>query len=311
MGSDASDGGTSSARTGQATEGPVGATSERASSHDGGFLLGRQRRNQLLKWALYAVAGCLLVFLWIPLLVMFVLSFTVNASTIFPFEGLTLAHYAATFSDSGLMRSLLNSVVIATLSASIATVLGVLASFALARYDFPYKELYRTFGILPMVIPGIVLGMALLIYFRTLLGLTPGFLTLVLTHSVYGFPFVLLIVTARLYTYDESLEEAARDLGADPLATFRDVTLPIVGPAVGAGFLFAWIRSFEDFIRAFFVRGTADVLTTSMFSMIKYGTAPKMNAVSTFIVAVIAVVLAVAMNLGNVTEYVAGTGEEE
>ena len=107
-------------------------------------------------------------------------------------------------------------------------------------------------------------------------------------------------------TFDESLEEAARDLGAGPLETFRDVTLPIVAPAVGAGFLFAWIRSFEDFIRAFFVKGTMDVLTTAMFSMIKYGAAPKMNAISSFIVFVIAVVLAVAMNLGNVTGYVAG-----
>ncbi|WP_135853343.1 ABC transporter permease [Halorussus salinus] len=268
-------------------------------------------KEWLLSRGLWTVAGALLVFLWIPLLVMMFLSFAVNASTFFPFRGFTLAHYAATFADEALMSSLFNSIQIATLSASIATVLGVLASFALARYDFPFKELYRTFGILPMVIPGVVLGIALLIYFRTLLGITPGFLTVVLTHSVYGFPFVLLMVTARLYTFDESLEEAARDLGADPLTTFWDITLPIVAPAIGAGFLFAWIRSFEDFIRAYFVKGTMDVLTTSMYSMIKYGTAPKMNAISSFIVFVIAIVLAVAMNVGNVTGYVAGTQGDE
>ncbi|WP_276280219.1 ABC transporter permease [Halorussus caseinilyticus] len=272
-----------------------------------GAIFGDEQKEKILKYSLYAIAGALLVFLWIPLVVMVVLSFAVNASTFFPFRGFTLAHYTATFADEALMSALWNSVQIATISATIATILGVLASFALARYDFPYKEVYRTFGILPMVIPGVVLGIALLIYFRTLLGVTPGFVTVVLTHSVYGFPFVLLIVTSRLYTFDESLEEAARDLGADPLTVFRDVTLPVVLPAVGAGFLFAWIRSFEDFIRAFFVRGTMDVLTTSMFSMIKYGTAPKMNAISSFIVFVIAVVLAVAMNVGNVTEYVAGT----
>jgi ABC-type spermidine/putrescine transport system permease subunit II len=134
------------------------------------------------------------------------LSFAVNASTFFPFRGFTLSHYTATFADSGLMRALWHSVQVATIAAVIATVLGVFASFALARYDFFLKSLYRTFGILPMVIPGIVLGMALLIYFRTLLGVQPGFWTVVLTHSVYGFPFVLLIVASRLYTFDESLE---------------------------------------------------------------------------------------------------------
>lgn len=274
--------------------------------------LGHKRIERLLRGVLYLTVIAVLVFLWIPLTVMGILSFTVNASTFFPFQGFTLAHYAATFSDGGLMLALFNSVQIATLSAVIATVLGVLASFALARYGFPFKEVYRTFGILPMIIPGVVLGIALLMYFQTLLGLVPGFLTVVLTHSVYGFPFVLLIVTARLYTFDEALEEAARDLGADPLTTFRDITLPVIGPAIGAGFLFAWIRSFEDFIRVHFVKGTFDVLTTSMFGMIKHGAAPKMNAISSFIVFVIAVVLAVAMNVGNVTKYVAGTeGHEE
>jgi ABC-type spermidine/putrescine transport system permease subunit II len=274
-------------------------------------LIDHRTKKRLLGRGLYVVAGALLVFLWIPLVVMIVLSFTVNASTFFPFRGFTLSHYVSTFADSGLMRALWRSVQIATIAAVVATILGVLASFALARYEFFLKGFYRTFGILPMVIPGIVLGIALLIYFRTLLGVQPGFWTVVLTHSVYGFPFVLLMVTARLYTFDESLEEAARDLGADPFTTFRDVTLPIVAPAIGAGFLFAWIRSFEDFIRVYFVSGPLNVLTTSMFSMIKYGTAPKMNAISSFIVFVIAIVLAVAMNVGNVTDYVAGTHEEE
>jgi ABC-type spermidine/putrescine transport system permease subunit II len=148
-----------------------------------------------------------------------------------------------------------------------------------------------------------VLGVALLIYFNTV-GFQTGFLTIVFTHSIYGLPFVVLPVTARLYAFDRSLEEAARDLGADPLTIFRDITLPIIAPAVGAGFLFAWIRSFEDFIRVYFVRGTLDVLSTSMFAMIKYGAPAKMNAISSFVVFVIAVILAVALLGGNVTEYI-------
>jgi ABC-type spermidine/putrescine transport system permease subunit II len=285
----------------------TGTDTEAEETYESG-ILDYHTKERLLSRGLYVIAGALLLFLWMPLLVMMFLSFAENASTLFPFQGFTLAHYAATFADVGLMKSLGFSVQIATVSATIATILGVLASFALARYDFPFKETYRTFGILPMVIPGIILGVALLIYFRVI-GITPGILTIILTHSVYGFPFVLLIVTARLYTFDRSLEEAARDLGAGPLTVFRDITLPIVAPAIGAGFLFAWIRSFEDFIRAHFVRGTVNVLTIDMFGMIKYGTAPKMNAISSFVVIVIAVVLAIAMNVGNVTSYVAGTDE--
>ncbi|GGL48071.1 ABC transporter permease [Halocalculus aciditolerans] len=268
-------------------------------------------RERALKYGLYGTAALTMVFLWTPLLVMGVLSFAENASTIFPFQGFTLANYTATLADDGLLRSVSVSVQIATISAVIATVLGVLAAFGLARFDFPFKEGYRTFAILPMVIPGIVLGIALLIFFRTVVGLGTSYLTVILTHSVYGLPFVLLPVTARLYSFDRSLEEAARDLGSDRLETFREVTLPIIAPSVAAGFLFAWIRSFEDFIRVYFVKGSFDVLTTAMFSMIKYGSAPKMNAISTLIVFAIAVVLAVAMNAGNVSGYVAGNEDDE
>jgi spermidine/putrescine transport system permease protein len=270
-------------------------------------LVGHQTVERLLGTSLYVVSGLLLLFLWVPLAIIIFLAFAENAVTIFPFEGLTLDNFRLALRSDSMRASLVGSFTIATVAASVATVLGVLASFALTRYRFRLREVYRTFGIIPMVIPGIILGVALRIYFQNLIGILPGFATVVLAHSLYGLPFVLLIVSARLYTFDESLEEAARDLGADPLTVFRDVTLPVIAPAVGAGFLFAWIRSFEDFIRAYFVKGTMDVLTTSMFSMIKYGTAPKMNAISSFIVFVIAVVLAVAMNVGNVTGMVAGT----
>jgi len=166
-----------------------------------------------------------------------------------------------------------------------------------------------------MIIPGIILGVGLRFYFRLMADIQLGFLTTVLTHSLYGIPFVLLIVTARLYTFDEALEEAARDLGADPITTFRDVTFPVIAPAVGAGFLFAWVRSFEDYIRALFVSGVdIEPLTQWMFGKITKASAENLltlNAVSTLIVLAIAIALAVVMNLGNVTGYVAGTAAED
>ena len=291
--------------TGEPTE-PADAAEE----YGEGFLDHRQV-ERLLRVGLYVFATLMLMFLWVPLSIMIFLSFAENAATIFPFEGFTLGNYTLTLGQDAMWSSLQASLTIATVSATIATVLGVLSSFALTRYRFKFREIYRTFGIIPMVIPGIILGVALRIYFQQLLGILPGFLTVVLGHSLYGLPFVMLIVTARLYTFDESLEEAARDLGADPITTFRDVTFPMIAPAIGAGFLFAWIRSFEDFIRALFLTGPGTTpLTIWMFSRIEQLDAPELNVVSTLIVAFIAVALALAMNYSNVTGYVAGTHED-
>ncbi len=279
----------------------------------GGYI-DRRRFEQLLQAGLYGFAGLMLLFLWVPLLFIGFLSF-VESPTLLPFEGFTLENYQGLAGNETLRSSVLTSFSIATLSAVIATVLGVLASFAITRYRFPLRELYRTFGIVPMIVPGVILGVGLRFYFQLVIDIGPSFFATVLTHSLYGLPFVLLIVTARLYTFDESLEEAARDLGADPLTTFRDVTLPIIAPAVGAGFLFAWVRSFEDYIRALFVSGIDTTpLTEWMFGKITKASADNLltlNAVSTLVVLAIAVALAVAMNLGNVTGYVAGTVDED
>jgi ABC-type spermidine/putrescine transport system permease subunit II len=278
----------------------------------GGRLLDHRRVERLLQAGLYGFAALMMLFLWVPLLVIVVLS-VAESPNLLPFEGFTLEHYLALPGEPGLQGSVGVSLFIATVSAAIATAIGVLASFALTRYRFRLREVYRTFGIIPMIIPGIILGVGLRFYFLLMVDLRLGLLTTVLTHSLYGIPFVLLIVTARLYTFDEALEEAARDLGADPITTFRDVTLPVIAPAVGAGFLFAWVRSFEDYIRALFVSGVdVQPLTQWMFGKITKASAENLltlNAVSTLIVVAIAVALAVAMNLGNVTGYVAGTAE--
>lgn len=261
----------------------------------------------VLDRGLSAFVALVLLFLWLPLGVMVLLSVAENAATLFPFEGLTLAHYVELFTRDSLLASAGRSALIATLSASIATLLGVLASFAVVRFEFRHRELFRLLCLLPMLIPGLILGIELLIYFNTLLGIGTGIWTIVLTHSVYGIPFVLLPVSARLYAFDESLEESARDLGADAVDAFVDITLPILGPAVAAGFLFAWLRSFEDFIRVFFVGGTTSVLTIEMYGLIRFDLGAVLNPLSSLIILAIAVLLAVAMNVGNVVGYVAET----
>lgn len=121
------------------------------------------------------------------------------------------------------------------------------------------------------------------------------------------FPYMLLTLYAGIDAVDFTLVEAARDLGASPVEAFRDVTLPAVAPAVVAGFLFAWVRSFEEFVRAYFVSGTMDVLTTTMYAMLAYGTAPKLNVIATLVLFVLSIVVAVAVYMGDVVGAVTST----
>lgn len=281
-------------------------TSEASGQHKARSMFAQSYHTvgKLLNRGLWTFTVAILLFLWLPLLVMIVLSFAENTVTLFPFESLTLAHYREML-RVGILQTAGQSAVIATLAATIATVLGVLASFGIERFNFRFKEVFRMLCILPMLIPGIILGIELLIYFNSLLDLQVGFLTIVLTHSVYGIPFVLLPVTARLYTFDRSLEESAQDLGADAVEAFRDVTLPIIAPSIAAGFLFAWLRSFEDFIRVFFVGGATNVLTIEMYGLIRFGAGEVLNPASSLIIFIVAILLAVAMNFGSVVDYVA------
>lgn len=254
--------------------------------------------------AFYLYTCLLVLFLWLPLVVVIFLSFAENGTNIFPFQGFTLDHFAATAVNEKLIESAFVSIQIALLSASIATVLGVLASFGVVRFEFQFKNLFVTSSLLPLIIPGVIFGTSFFIFFNTVLGDSTGFIPLVVAHSAYGFPFALLAVLSRLYTFDESLEESARDLGATTPETFRDITFPIIRPAVAAGFLFAFIRSFEDYTRALFVSGQVDVITIEMFSLINQGGTIPMNVVSTIILVVSTVGLTVAMFIGDVVDHV-------
>lgn len=262
-------------------------------------------RFDLVGRGFFSYTVLLVLFLWAPLVVVVVLSFAENSGSIFPFEGFTLGHYSATAANERLIRAAFTSVQVATASATIATVLGVLASFGIVRFRFRFKKLYVTVGLLPLIIPGVIFGSAFFIFYDSFVDYSTGFWPLVVAHSAYGFPFVMLAVMARLHTFDRSLEESARDLGADIPGAFRDITFPLIRPAIGAGFLFAWIRSFEDFMRALFISGTMNVVTIEMFSLIRFGRTVPLNVVSTIILVLVAVTLLIAMYAGSVVDYVA------
>lgn len=266
-------------------------------------LTGLNDRYALFTRGLYLYTALLVLFLWTPLVVVVFLSFAQNPFSIFPFEGFTLEHYAATALNERLVRTAGTSAQIATISATFATVIGVLASFGIVRYQFAFRRLFLTVGLLPLIIPGVVFGASFFIFFNTFVDNSTGFWPVVIAHTAYGFPFVLLAVMSRLVTFDRSLEECARDLGADVPQTFRDVTFPIIRPAIVAGFLFAWIRSFEDFMRALFVSGTMNVLTIEMFSLINFGRTVPVNVVSTIIFFLVAVVILLALNANRLVAF--------
>ncbi|MCK9379728.1 MAG: ABC transporter permease subunit [Sulfuritalea sp.] len=221
-------------------------------------------------------------FLYIPLAVVVLFSFNdsvLNAQWV----GFTTRWYAKLMGDGEMLRAAGNSVLIALLSSTIATVLGAMAGLAMHRYHFRFLPLLV---LTPVAMPEILLGVSLLLFFRQVLDLTLGFLSILVAHITFSIGFVAVIVRARLAGMDESIFEAARDLGATPWATFSRITLPLILPALVAGFLMSFTLSIDDFVITFFVAGVGvSTLPLQIYSMIKVAVTPEVNAVSTLLMA--------------------------
>jgi spermidine/putrescine transport system permease protein len=219
-------------------------------------------------------------FLYIPLAVVVIFSFNdsmLNAQWV----GFTTRWYAKLLGDEEMLRAAANSLLIALLSSAIATALGAMAGIAMHRYRFPWLPFLV---LTPVAMPEILLGVSLLLFFRQVLDLTLGFLSILIAHITFSIGFVAVIVRARLAGMDESIFEAARDLGASPWLTFRRVTLPLILPALVAGFLMSFTLSIDDFVITFFVAGVGvTTLPLQIYSMIKVAVTPEVNAVSTLL----------------------------
>ena len=178
---------------------------------------------------------------------------------------------------------------IALLSASLATILGTLAALALTRYGrFPGRTLFTGMVYAPMVMPEVITGLSLLLFFVAI-GLDRGFWTITLAHTTLTLCFVTVVVQARLLSFDRSLEEAAMDLGAPPLRTFFAVTLPLIAPSIVAGFLLAFTLSLDDLVIASFNTGPgATTLPIRIYSQVRLGVTPEINALSTILIGLVA-----------------------
>ncbi len=234
--------------------------------------------------------GLCLFFLVAPLVVLVVYSFN-GSSQVTVWEGFSLKWFAATISDRELWIAIRNSMIVAGLSALISTALGTLTALSLGRYVFRGRRILAGLLYVPVVLPEIILGIALLVLF-VLLDIQRGFLTVVCGHVTFSFPFVGLMILARVQTLDRTQEEASLDLGASPWRTFRRVILPPLTPALLSAMLFAFTISLDDFVVTFFTTGPGvTTLPLKVYSLVKFGLTPAINVISTLMIAFTLVVL--------------------
>ena len=232
-------------------------------------------------WLKLAAAGNIL-FLYLPIVVLVLFSF--NASRLSArWQGFTLEWYRLLLNDQALLKATVNSLIVAGLSTIISLIVGVMGALGIERLSARYQAAIEGTILLPLIIPEIMMGVALMLLFVTI-RMPLSLITVVIGHVVFNLPLVMVIVRARLRKLDPRLIEAARDLGADTWQVFRRVIEPMIRPAVlGAG-LMALTVSLDDFIVTFFLAGPgAATLPLKVYSMIKAGISPEINALSTVI----------------------------
>ena len=242
--------------------------------------LARQTRG-----CLWVVASATLVFLYLPIVFLILFSFETADTPGFPITGLTLHWYEKMLGDSAIHSALFNSVIVAVIVAIVATTIGTMAAFPLVRGGIRFAGAARILFTLPIMIPGVLIGLGLLV-FITLLGIKLGLHTVIAGHLVFTTPFVVLIVAARLQGFDRRLEWAAADLGASNRETLRHIVLPLIAPAIVAGALLSVTLSIDEFVVTFFTIGPQLTLPLYIITQIKFGVTPEVNALATVILVV-------------------------
>jgi spermidine/putrescine transport system permease protein len=253
-------------------------------------------RREGLGWLWLPLALCF-SFLYVPIVALVVMSFNSGKSAL-NFTGFSLQWYPELFADTDIREALVNSLVVALGCTLIATVLGTMLAVGLVR--FTRSTTLDSLVMAPAILPDLMLAIGLLAFF-TAVGLPLGLGTVVLAHAAFGTAFVVAVVRARLIQLDQSLEEASLDLGAGWFTTFLRVTLPSIAPAVVAGALLAFTLSIDEFVIAFFTNGpTSPTLPIEIYSRVRFGVTPEINALATILLLVsIGAVVAVAWAVGR------------
>lgn len=228
-------------------------------------------------------------FLYLPMIILVIYSF--NASKLVTvWAGFSTKWYGELLQNEAFLDAAWVTLKVGFFSSTLATVLGTMAAYALVRRGrFAGRTLFSGMIYAPLVMPEVITGLSLLLLFIAI-GLDRGVLTIVLAHTTFSMCYVSVVVSSRLVSFDQSLEEAALDLGCTPFQAFRSVTLPIIAPAVAAGWLLAFTLSLDDLVIASFTAGpSATTLPIKIFSSVRLGVSPEINALSTIIIAIVTV----------------------
>jgi len=248
----------------------------------------REHRPPGRALTLYAILAY--AYLYLPVVILVLFSFNQSKYGV-RWTGVTLQWYRDLFADRYIRQAVTNTLIVATVATLIATVIGTAAALGLHRYRFPGRGASEAVLYLPVVIPEVVMGIAMLAFFA-LLGVDRGLPTVIIGHVAFSVPFVTLTVRTRLHGFDRRIEEAAMDLGATTWVTFRRVTLPLIMPGVLAGALLAFTLSLDDYIITLFTAGPGSTtLPLRVYSMLRQAVTPKVNALSTLWIAIVFVLL--------------------
>jgi len=255
-------------------------------------------------WSRFNIASVVFgfAFLYLPIVILVVYSFN-ESRLVTVWSGFSTKWYRELFNNQGLMDAAWVTVRVGLVSATFATVLGTLAALALTRYTrFNGRILFSGMVFAPLVMPEVITGLSLLLLFVAV-DFGRGFWTVTLAHITFTMCFVAVVVQSRLMSFDRSLEEAAMDLGAGPVTTFTQITLPVILPAVISGWMLAFTLSLDDLVIASFTSGPgATTLPMKIYSQVRLGVTPEINAVCTLLIGAVAIGVIIASVLNKSRE---------
>lgn len=258
------------------------------------------KRAKQTRWAFRGFGCAVMAFLYIPIFFLVLFSFEDSKTVGFPIPGFSLRWYQAVLDNQALQDAVRNSLLVAVLVALLATIIGTMAAFPLVRGNLRFPSVIRIFVTLPIMLPGILLGVALVTFLAGQLHVRLSLITVIAGHLVFTTPYVVLIVASRLQGFPRALEWAAADLGASPARTLRHIILPLIAPAIMAGALISVTISLDEFIVTFFTIGPQLTLPIYIYTQIKFGVTPEVNAVATLLLVATLGLLAAGGLLGAV-----------
>ncbi|MBY4610106.1 ABC transporter permease subunit [Rhizobium sp. 9T] len=245
----------------------------------------------MLRWTRFNVISVVLgfAFLYLPIVLLVIFSFN-ESKLVTVWGGFSTKWYVSLLSNQALLDAAWVTIRVGLLSATFATVLGTMAALTLVRYTrFRGRMLFSGMVYAPLVMPEVITGLSLLLLFVAI-GFDRGFWTITLAHTTLTMCFVAVVVQSRLLSFDQSIEEAAQDLGAPPVRTFFEITLPIISPALFSGWILAFTLSLDDLVIASFTSGPgATTLPMKIYSQVRLGVTPEINAVCTILIGIVAI----------------------